>query len=331
MTTATTAIAAAEPPALKRGEDAIAPGLRCDFAACARIARARARNFYYGLRLTPEPKRSAIYSVYAWMRAADDEADSPGTLGDKQDRLERFAGAAERLIGAEPLGAFEDSPVWRAFRATFHDYRLDPRDLRDMLRGLGDDLVAEHDAATRAGGPACAYATREGLLKYCYRVASTVGLICITIWGLRDETSREAARRMAIRRGHAFQLTNILRDFTQDLAEGRIYLPAEDFTRAGVSPSELRDWAKPRACERLVRDLAAWARGEYRASAGLEELIDPSCVATLWTMTEIYSGLLDLIERDPARLAGERRIRLPSWRKASLALRGLLMARRRGA
>ncbi len=355
MTTATTSL-------LTRPAAVAAPmsvELRADYAACAQIARARARNFYYGLRLTPEPKRSAIYSVYAWMRAADDEADSPGSLADKQARLARFADAAEHLIRNDALADFESSPTWRAFRATFHDFHLDPRDLRDMMRGLEDDLNAEYQAAfppslsgrgpgSGAGAASTsplppsasptphstrapqhsAYPARQDLLQYCYRVASTVGLICITIWGLRDPAQRERARQLAVHRGHAFQLTNILRDFAQDLAEGRIYLPEEDFTRAGLTPHELRDWSNPRACEAMVKNLAAWARSEYRASAGLEDLIDPACVPTLWTMTEIYSGLLDLIERDPRRIASAKRIRLSSWRKGTLAVRAMMMSRR---
>ncbi|HVZ95017.1 MAG TPA: phytoene/squalene synthase family protein [Phycisphaerales bacterium] len=337
MTTVTTSALTTANAARSAGAGGveIPESLRAAYACCATIARQRARNFYYGLRLTPEPKRSAIYSVYAWMRAADDQADAPGTIEEKRARLQQFRDAAELLIARNvsaastdaDIGEFENDPVWRAFRATFRDYALDPRDVRDMLRGLEDDLAAEHAAASRAGGPAPAYESRDDLLRYCYRVASTVGLICVSIWGLREASSREEARRLAIRRGHAFQLTNILRDFAQDFGEGRVYLPSADFRRAKLGAIELRDWSKPEACAEMVGGLARWARAEYRASAGLEELIDPSCVATLWTMTSIYSGLLDVIERNPNRVVSARRVRLPSWRKAALAVRGVVMAR----
>lgn len=345
MTTAASQLIAPSATAAGRGVFPRDARIAAAYEQCAAVARSRARNFYYGLRLTPEPRRSAIYSVYAWMRAADDQADQPGAAAEKRARLAGFRATTEQLLAGEPLGDAERNPVWIAFRATFQDYGLSPRDLLDVFEGLSHDISTEQMAeaplngshrngsARGLGGPgagavAPAYASREELLRYCYCVASTVGLICITIWGLREGVSRETARALAVRRGHAFQLTNILRDFTQDHTEGRVYLPAADFARAGLSPESLRAWSEPERCRAMIADLAAWARAEYRASAGLEELIDPSCVPTLWTMTEIYSGLLDIIERDPARIAGPRRIRLSSWRKGTLALRALMMARR---
>lgn len=298
----------------------------CDLARaydeCARIVRRRARNFYYGLRLTPEPKRSAIYAVYAWMRRADDEADAEGDARCRLERLRAFVATTERMLAGGNLGGAEGDPVWLAFGETVRRYDIDHACLRDMLAGLETDLVSE--GAVRVV-QVCA--TRDDLSRYCYRVASTVGLVCLRVWGLAGGASEEEARRLAVIRGRAFQLTNILRDYAQDFDRGRVYLPTEDFRASGLCPSELRAWSSPERCEAMVRGIAAWAREEYGASSPLDRMIDPSCVAALRAMTSIYSGLLRVIERDPARIAGRSRIRLQAIHKAGIALRAWLDSR----
>jgi phytoene synthase len=302
------------------------------YQTCAEVTRSCARNFYYGLRLTPEPRRSAIFSVYAWMRRADDQVDTAADLPTKSLRLAEFSQATERLIAGEPLGAVSDDPVWVAFRQTILDYHLDPADLRRLLKGLETDLDAERRAAG-SDHPILICDTRDALREYCYCVASTVGLICVAIWGLRDPSLTSEARRLAVERGQAFQLTNILRDFAQDYDEGRVYLPAADFQRARLSAESLRRWSDPQTCEAFVRDLAAHARAHYEASAPLDNMITPSCVAALSAMTRIYSGLLTVIERQPERIVSGGRIRLPSARKATIAIGALvrsLTARRFG-
>lgn len=300
-------------------------------ALCAQIVRRRARNFYYGLRLTPEPKRSGIYAVYAWMRAADDEADAADPPEIKHARLSAFCARTEAMIEGGPPP--DDDPVWTAFADTYRRFALDPADLRDMLAGLKLDLTLETRAQHAApGAPPILFASRDELERYCYQVASTVGLVCITIWGLRPGVDRTLARTLAVRRGLAFQLTNILRDVAQDYDAGRIYLPGADLAAASLTPSDLRAWSDPARCASLARALAAWARQQYERSAPLDELVNPTCTPALRTMTRIYSGLLRVVEREPARIVGPRRIRLQSAHKAGIAVSVMLgawMAQRR--
>lgn len=290
---------------------------------CARVVQTRARNFYYGLRLTPEPRRSAIYSVYAWMRAADDEADAAIDIHAKRASLARFRAETEALLEGAPLRSRENDPAFQALRHTINAFEIEHADFRTLLDGLDFDL--EHEAAAAdlpaSSAPVLMCRTRDELKTYCYRVASTVGLICIRIWGLAEDARWSEAKPLAVRRGLAFQLTNILRDYAQDFDEGRVYLPEDDFQTKGLSPHEVRTWARPAVCQSFVREIAGWARAEYAASAPLEAMIDPACFSTLRTMTRIYSGLLRVVEREPARIAGARRIRLQSLHKAGIALR----------
>lgn len=297
------------------------------YARCASVVRSRARNFYYGLRLTPEPKRSAIYAVYAWMRRADDEADAAAAPAVKRERLRAFRETTESVINGEAAPPGEGEFIWTAIGDATRRFSIDPINLRTMLDGLDTDIDHEALAAARPDRqPIMFCRDRADLERYCFRVASTVGLVCVTIWGLKAGVDPEAARRLAVQRGLAFQLTNILRDFGQDYDEGRVYLSADDFSAAGLAPSTLRAWSDPDRCEQLVNEISAWARLQYAESAPLDRMIDPTCYATLRTMTRIYSGLLSVIENDPARIAGRKRIRLQSLHKAGIALRACARA-----
>jgi phytoene synthase len=292
--------------------------LAAAFADCARTVQARARNFFYGLRLTPEPRRGAIYSIYAWMRAADDLADAQAPINTRRLALAEFRERTRRALDGLPAPEGHPEPAWwPAFAATATSYPIDPSIFTDMLDGLEQDL----------GCPG--YDDDAALHEYCYRVAGTAGLACLWIWGLRDGADPAEARELALRRGQAFQRTNILRDFAQDFDEtpSRVYIPRDAFARHGLTPEDLRRWEDWRRCAALVAEQAALAREHYDASARLETLIDPACAPTLWAMTRIYAGLLEVIEQDPARVVGGRRIRLASHRKASIALTAAIRAR----
>jgi len=299
--------------------------LQAAYAHCAAITRRRARNFYYGLRLTPEPRRSALYSVYAWMRRADDSVDDAGDADQKIARLDRVRDDLERILAGGPETAPGADPVMLALAHTVASFDIDHADLRHLLRGLQTDLEIE-TRLTTPDHPACVCETDADLESYCHDVAATVGRISVSIWGLRENARRERAMDLAARRGFAFQITNILRDFAEDYDEGRVYLPSDAFGCAGIRPVELRRWSAPDACERFILGFTARAREQYSASEPLDAMIDPACVSAMSTMTRIYSGLLNLIEAEPRRIVGPRRVRLQSVHKASIAIRSVFGA-----
>ncbi len=288
--------------------------LQAAFEHCRAIAREHARNFYYGLRLTPEPRRSAIYALYAFLRLADDDTDLPdNNPASAKTRLARRRETLNAILdGAQP----PNDPVWIALAHTLNAFPINPDDLRDMLLGLEEDL--DHQG----------YQTRDDLARYCYRVASTVGLICIAVWGLKDPDSSSHARELAARRGLAFQLTNILRDIKQDLAAGRCYIPREDLALHSLTTDDLLHWRHPERCAALIADLADWAQAQYDASQPLDELVDHACLPTLWAMTTIYHSLLLRLRAKPDRIISTRRVRLPAPTKAAIAATALFRARR---
>jgi len=291
--------------ALDRQADGIAPAtIAAAFRHCRTVTRQRARNFYYGLKLSPEPQRSALFVIYAWMRAADDLVDAAhgNASSAVEAQINAFRRATDSALDGQPV---DDHPLWIAMADTASRFPLLHEHFHAMLDGQLDDLAHGH------------YETFDQLRNYCYRVASTVGLICIEIWGYGDP----AARELAIERGIAFQLTNIIRDYKQDFDAGRIYLPLEDFQRHGIDPQDLRAWNKPSACNAMMKQQMQRAEEYYERSAALDEMIAPCCRPTLWAMTAIYRGLLNKMSRDPSRLVLGKRLRLSALRKGAIAVR----------
>lgn len=298
------------------------PRLEQSLALCQRITRRYAGNFYYGLRLLPPQERRAMYAVYAWMRQADDLADQEGDPLIKTQRLESFRrqtleALAGRILGDGPSGSRQGSDVsiWPAVAWVFSRYRVPAQVLFDLIDG---QILDQHRRR---------YASFQELRDYCYKVAGTVGLVCLSIWGLvpgLDRQTQERARELAIQRGIALQLTNILRDLVEDARRDRLYLPTQELATLGVDPEAfVADLARSRApegFESVMHFQLNRARNFYQQSAELESLVNPACRPTSWAMTAIYRRLLEKIASDPfVVLRG--RVRLSTWAKLSIGLR----------
>lgn len=164
------------------------------------------------------------------------------------------------------------------------------------------------------------FATFDELERYCYLVASAVGLCCLHVWGFRSEGGR--AESLAEAYGIALQLTNILRDVGEDARNGRVYLPREDLDRFGVTRDDLAASQVSPPLRRLLGFEAQRCASFYERAAGLVPLVDPVGRPALRTIVNIYHALLDeIVRRDYEVLA--RRVRVPAWRKAWIAARAL--------
>jgi phytoene synthase len=275
---------------------------------CHDVTRSRARNFYYGMKLTPEPKRSALYAIYAWMRLADDLADAAGDDQAKAQRLRAFGEQTDDVLDGR---AMPDDPIWPALRQTVERFEIPRAYLHDMIAGQLLDMTRRR------------YQTFDQLYEYCYLVASVVGLTCITIWGY---DGGEQTRQLAEWRGIAFQLTNILRDVREDADRDRVYVPAADYELFQVNPSMFLLGRTGDALAGLGPTIAR-ADDYFTRSAALDRAVHPDGRACLWAMTRIYHGLFHKIRRDPSIVLGARRVRLAGWRKAWIALRARGMRR----
>ena len=271
-------------------------------AYCRQLTKEQAKNFYYGLKLLPEPKRSAMFALYAWMRLVDDladEEDAPGHAGRsvrrRLDELERWRGQTHRILDG---GSANDADIadvgrelWPAFAEMVRQYRMPRHLFDDVIAGQRQDLQPEP------------FDTFEQLHQYCYRVAGVVGLASIYIWGFEGGAQTE---QLAVERGVAFQLTNILRDLREDAGRGRTYLPAAELARFGVTPDHLRGPHAPGPFVELMHFQITRAEGYYASSGPLEDRIESDSRPTLVAMTQIYHGLLKRVAEDPPRVLRER-------------------------
>ncbi|MEM1108775.1 MAG: phytoene/squalene synthase family protein [Planctomycetota bacterium] len=270
------------------------PEVVASYDYCRSVAR-RAGNFYRGMRLTPEPKRSAIFAIYAWMRQADDLADDhrPGNGVEAAARLAKFEQQTAAAIDAS--AELPEGQLWPAVRDTVNRYGIPAEYLEAMIDGQRSDLRPVH----------CQ--TFDDLYTYCYRVASVVGLTCVKVWG---DDGDPAVKQLAEYRGVALQLTNILRDVAEDAQRGRVYLPAEDLARFGVGADRLSDGQGDEAFERLMRFQIERARSYYDMSATLERHLSPDCRSTCWAIMRTYRVLLERIAQRPTQVL-TRRVSLP--------------------
>jgi len=258
------------------------------YAACRAIARREAKNFYYAFVALPEPRRNAICAIYAFMRKADDLADDE-SLSREERRRRLDSWLADWRVVCH--GGDSSDPVFLAVRDATERYDIPLNLLDELVAGVTMDLDrAPSDEPDT-------YATFAELYRYCYLVASVVGLVCIHIFGYTDPS----AEKLAEQTGIAFQLTNILRDVAEDVERNRVYLPLEDLAAHGVSVDSLvhrKPGTPPTAEERaLLADLAQRAEQFYTSAQQLLPLIDAESRPALWVLVSIYHGLLKRIER----------------------------------
>jgi len=270
---------------------------------CRNLARARAKNFYYSFRLLSKRQHDAICAVYAFMRVCDDLSDDPGmSLEQRQAALAGWRRDLDLALGG--LKTMPLHPVWLALYDAVLKYKIPHEYLHQMIDGVTSDLEFRP------------VETFDQLYRYCYQVASVVGLTVIHIFGFKGE----AALPLAEKCGIAFQLTNILRDVREDAQNGRVYLPAEDLSRFGVSVAEVENDSRDDAFRNLMRFEADRARRYYDESKPLVELVDRGSRASLRALIEIYSQLLDRIVASDFDVLN-RRIALTTWEKVSILIR----------
>jgi 15-cis-phytoene synthase len=245
--------------------------LEQSFAHCRRVAKTRARNFYYSFLLLSREQKDAMCAVYAFMRYADDisdEGDPPIEV--RRRALDEWRTALTRTLA----GDVGEDPVLPAFRATVERYKIPHEYFFDLIEGVASDLEPQR------------YETFEQLYRYCYRVASVVGLTVVHIYGFSDDRALELAEKCGI----GFQLTNILRDIPEDAGMGRVYLPDEDLNRFGAAREQLMAGKEPPS--ELMAFEWERARSYYQEAAPLLGLVRPASRPALWAMMAIYYGIL---------------------------------------
>ena len=276
------------------------PTVEQSYEYCRRIARSRAKNFYYSFLLLSSQQRKAMCAIYAFMRYCDDLSDEPGA---SRAAIEQWRGEMEAALD----GRFSGHPVWPAFHHTVRRFGIPRGYFLEMIEGVASDLEPRH------------IENFDELYRYCYQVASVVGLTTVHIFGFDTRSALPLAEKCGV----AFQLTNILRDIREDAERGRIYLPAEDLRRFGVTEEDLKAGRRDERFLRLMQFEAARARAYYDESRPLLDLIHPRSRPSLVALVTIYSRLLERIERTEYDVFA-RRVRLSAMEKSWIVVRALV-------
>ena len=267
---------------------------------CKKIVKESGSNFYYSFLFLPRRKRRAIYAIYAFSRIVDDIVDADTDIAFKEKQIifwrtqieECFRGKSEHPLTKELIYAVMEFDISEVY-------------LTELINGVTQDMVQNR------------YATYTDLLKYCYRVASVVGLICMNIFEVdKSEGNLEAATNL----GYAFQLTNILRDVGADADDDRIYLPEEDLLKFRVKENDILK--KNYSTEFVYLMRFEWERADQmfgKALTGFEKDAERKLLPAM-IMADIYYEILKRIKRADYNVFKEK-IRVSNPEKIKMAIK----------
>ncbi len=265
---------------------------------CRTITANYAKTFYLATLLMPEPKRKAIWAIYAWCRSTDELVDGLKSQSTTSETLDKWETQLESVFAGYPVNNMDAALI-----DTLEKFPMDIQPFRDMIAGQRMDLYRSR------------YETFEELKLYCYRVAGTVGLMSSAILGINRDTHNAPWEKNkplyipteeAIALGIAMQLTNILRDVGEDSHRGRIYLPLKDLALFDYTEVELLQGVIDDRWRALIQFQIQRARKYYALAAqGISYLI-PDARWPVWTALMQYQGILDAIARNQYDVFNQR-------------------------
>ncbi|HZP56736.1 MAG TPA: presqualene diphosphate synthase HpnD [Dehalococcoidia bacterium] len=247
------------------------------YAWCKQYTKERAKNFYYAFAILPERKRNAIYAAYAFSGYVDDIADE---LTDRAEQERQLAAARERLRAC--YDGRRDGPLFTALGGAIDEFAV-PRELfEELVNGVEMDFTINR------------YATWDDLERYCYRVASMVGLICTSVFGTKPHPQ---AREFAVDMGIALQIVNIMRDVREDAGRGRVYFPADELAAHGLTADDILACRFDARFAALMRQQGARAHERFRRGRRLLPLLDLRSRMCVNVMQGVYAQILERIEQ----------------------------------
>jgi len=252
---------------------------------CQQKAAQSGSSFYYSFLFLPPERRRAITALYAFCREVDDVVDETNDAQLAATKLAWWRVEVGKLFAGDP-----QHPVTKALQPHLRPFGITQEKLSDIIDGMEMDLTQ-----TR-------YLDWPNLERYCYRVASVVGLLAASIFGYRNQRTLEYAHNL----GLAFQLTNIIRDVGEDARKNRIYLPMADLKQFGVPAADILQAKESPAFRELMTFEASRARQHYEKAMQALPAEDRKPQRPGLIMAAIYRTLLDEIERDGFHVLTQR-------------------------
>ncbi len=310
--------------------DIRSPELAHAYAHCRAVAKREAKNFYWAFRVLPRSKSDAMCAVYAFMRQADDLADDE-SMSIEARRAAMGEWTAAWRAARTGISLNTNEPIFLALLDTQRRFGISDALLEELVAGTTMDLQPQPEgtrviSVVDGNGDAhamCVYESQEALERYCYLVASVVGLVCIRIFGYTDPR----AEALAIDTGKAFQLTNVLRDVKEDAERGRLYLPEALLAEFSVTPERLLalvSGAAPKGNElAMLGSFGARAEQLYASSEQLLPLLDRDAQPAMRVLVSIYHRLLTHTSR-PEGIVLRDRVSVPTAEKLAVLGRGMV-------
>ena len=278
------------------------PDLRASYLECKRLNSLHGKTYYLATLLLPKAKRPHVHALYGFARYADeivDDLSSTLTIPEKAEVLKVWG---EKVLEDIRLGRSDDH-VGRALVDTVQRFNIPIEHFEAFLHSMTMDLSVTE------------YQTYDDLMEYVYGSAAVIGLQMVPILGASDPKAYEAAQKLGI----AFQLANFIRDVSEDLDRGRIYLPLDDLKAAGVSKEMLA--AKkltPEIKQALQYQIERVRRLQREAAEGIT-LLDPVSQPCINAASELYCGIVDEVETINYEIFTHR-AKTSTWRRLKVAL-----------
>ena len=256
---------------------------------CRSVTKQHAKSFYFAAKFLPQHKQKPIYALYALCRHIDDEVDE-AEVSSEAEAIAAVENWKQKLnliyrdntiAKNQQLKTNNQYLVLLAWQDLLKKYNIRQELALDLMKGILSDTHINR------------YETFDDLYIYCYRVASTVGLMSSEIFGYTDEKTLEYAEALGI----AMQLTNILRDVKEDAAMNRIYLPQEDLKKFGVTEEQIFANEFNENFAALIRFEIERAAGYYAAAEKGICLLEQDTRFTVLLAARLYGKILREIEK----------------------------------
>ena len=286
------------------------PQLRASYAECKRLNSLHGKTYYLATLLLPKAKRPHVHALYGFARYADEIVDDLSSTLSASEKSRLLKDWGDGVLNDIRLGTSNDH-VGRALVDTVTRFNIPIQHFEAFLHSMEMDL-----SITR-------YQSYEDLLEYVYGSAAVIGLQMVPILGASDHSAYDAAEKLGI----AFQLANFIRDVSEDLDRGRIYLPQDELMDAGVTPAMLAaKQLTPEIRAALAFQISRVRRLQSEAAAGIK-LLDPASQPCINAASELYCGIVDEVENIDFEIFSHRAT-TSKWRRLKVALPSYLQALR---
>ncbi|TGB05111.1 phytoene/squalene synthase family protein [Halobacillus salinus] len=252
---------------------------------CRKIIEEHSKTFSKAFSLLPKQQKYAVWAIYAFCRRVDDIVDE-GTS--PKEELEQFAEEFELFMEGKLMS---EHPAWIALEDVFEKFSMDAKPFYDMIEGQRMDLYPEP------------IETKDDLLRYCYHVASTVGLMLLPVLA---PGKTPMLRQGAVELGYAMQITNILRDIGEDLERGRIYVPTELLDKHAYTMDDLKNRRLSPAFVQLWEDLATDAEAYYANALKTISYYPLYSQAPVGGAARMYRAIIQSIRNNDYQVFSER-------------------------